>query len=596
MAAGKRDSQISTLLIDESFANQDDRFVEQVRSVRSSKYLAGLADRWRKDPRPWARSQILQYLALPLDRPGHHPLVKRLYKQAEENRDLELMAAFLVAFDRLVRRARRTRFHYDWRTRQTSQTEELYYPRDQIIPVTPRLARNPRTGEQISIPGVERIPANGRLFSYRTRGYLRRRVARYFRRIGFQKPADYTQSVAAALKLFTDDDFSSGENILDNWSLMQLAFRRSPALLFLRSRVAVAEGHSLSELQAAPPFEDLWKASESANVLLELLVQADSRLVRVWATQLLKRDHKSALQAITADQLLSLLNHFDDEVQQFGANLLETLTGLDSWPITTWLRLLETRSLTALTTITQVMQRRVNSARLTLEQCVAMASVRPTPVARLGLAWLAGRALTTDADRSVIGRLANVKCDAIGIEAAEFGLKIVGSVPFYSVDAVSPFFDSLNAQVRRGAWNWLTPDSPGYEDPALWSRLLETPYDDVRIRLIEELNQRTGQTHSHALCRQDVSTTWTSVLLAVHRGGRAKLTALRQISQAIANQPDRAERLVPVLAVAIRSVRPPEAKAGLSAILSAVAARPDLEPLLANWIPELRLMVPGATP
>jgi hypothetical protein len=86
------------------------------------------------------------------------------------------------------------------------------------------------------------------------------------------------------------------------------------------------------------------------------------------------------------------------------------------------------------------------------------------------------------------------------------------------------------------------------------------------------------------------------VLLGVHRGGRAKLRALKQISEAIAAEPDRAERLVPVLAVAIRSVRPPEARAGLSAILSAVAARPELEATLARWIPELRLSSTGVAP
>ena len=89
-------------------------------------------------------------------------------------------------------------------------------------------------------------------------------------------------------------------------------------------------------------------------------------------------------------------------------------------------------------------------------------------------------------------------------------------------------------------------------------------------------------TVSTALQRQDLTHVWTTVLLGVHRGGRAKLTALRQISQAIADEPDRAERLMPVLTVAIRSVRPPEARAGLSAILSAVAARPELEAMLAT--------------
>src|SRR5262249_47442899 len=157
-------------------------------------------------------------------------------------------------------------------------------------------------------------------------------------------------------------------------------------------------------------------------------------------------------------------------------------------------------------------------------------------------------------------------------------LGILGNAAHYQTDAVSPFFDSLNAEVRRGAWLWLTPASPGYDDAALWSRLLETPYDDVRLRLVEALTARTRESKvSTALQRQDLTQVWTSVLLGVHRGGRTKLVALRQISQAIFAEPERADKLIPVLAVAIRSVRPPEARAGLSAILSAVAARPELE-------------------
>jgi hypothetical protein len=592
MGAGSKDSPISSLLVDESFASEDDQFVDHVRMVTAPTYLAAMADRWKKDPRAWARRQIFKYLALPLDRAGHHCVVKRLFKQAEASRDHELMAAFLVAFDRLVRRQRRMRYRYNFQTRWSSQEEVLFAPRDQILATAKgREARNPRTGERIYVPGFLRVPMHGRLFSYRTRGYLRRRACRYFRRMGFQQPSEYPQAVAAALALYRDDDAARGENILDNWSLMHIAFRRSPVLQFKRTRVEVTDGRSLGELAAAPQFENLWKKPESTAVLLKLLTQADSRLVRVWAMQLLKRDHAPTMQAITARQLLALLNHADEEVQQFGAGLLETLSGADSWPIATWLELLETRSVTALATICQVMNQRVSPKRLSLEQCVALACARATPVARLGLSWLRSRPVSGSEDRATIGRLAGVQCEAVGAEVAEYALSILGSPQAYRMEEVSPFFDSLNASVRRGAWEWLTPPSPGYDDAELWSRLLETPYDDVRLRLVEELNKRTRETDGPAaLNRQDVSMVWATVLLGVHRGGRAKLKALRQISQAIAEQPDRAARLVPVLAVAIRSVRPPEARAGLSAILSAVSARPELEATLARCIPELRLL------
>lgn len=588
---------VSTLLVDESFAAADDQFVARVRTVASAKYLAALADRWKKDPRPWARQQIFDYLALPLDRPGHHPIVKRLFKQAEANRDTELMAAFLVAFDRLIRRKRRICYRYDWQTRQSWQDEELFSPRDQIFAsMANREAVDPRTGERISVP-PRRIPRNGQLFSYKTRGYLRRRVCRYFRRMGFQRPADYPQAVAHSLALFRDADLARGENMLDSWSLMSLAFRGSAVLEFKRTRVELKEGCSLAGLIAAPRFPDLWKRPESAAVLLKLVVEAQSRLASVWAMQLLNRDHAQALRAIRPEQLRELLDHNDPEVQQFAASLLETIEGTDRWPIATWLDLLETRSVTALATICQAMTRHVNAERLTLEQCVALACARATPVARLGLSCLAGRAVTTEQDRAMLLRLADAKCEAIGVEAAQQALSILGVAPNYSADQAAPFFDSLNLQVREGAWAWLTPECPGYSDPALWSRLLETPFDDVRLRLVAELNQRTREVATPpALRSQDLAQVWTTVLLGIHRGGRAKLTALRQISQAIAEQPDRAEQLIPVLAVAIRSVRPPEARAGLSAILTAISRRPELETTLAQLIPELRLSPQSVAP
>jgi hypothetical protein len=588
---------ISTLLVDESFATQDDEFVDRVRLFTSSKYLAALADRWKRDARPWAREQIFKYLARPMDRPGHHPLVKRLFKQAEASRDDELMAEFVVAFDRLVRRERRMRYHYNYQTRQLTQEEVLVAPHNQILPSqNVRERTNPRTGERIVVRGQLSVPKNGRLFSYKTRAYLRRRAWRYFRRMGFQAPATYTRAVAAVLAKYRDEDVAKGENILDNWSLMNITFRQSDVLRFSPTRVQLADGRTLGELTAAPKFEDLWKSPDSAAVLLKLLTEAQSRLVRVWAMQLLMRHHAQSMQQISADQLLALLDHQDEEVQQFGASLLESLAAIDTWPIETWLRLLETRSVTALATICEVMQKRVRPERLDVSQCVALACARATPVARLGLSWLKARRIEAARDRAAIVQLAGAQCEAVGVEIAEFALSILGVQPIYRTDDVVAFFDSLNPELRRGTWLWLTPQSAGYGDAELWARLTETPFDDVRIRMVEELNKRVpDQLHEGALLRQqDLTHVWTTVLLGVHRGGRAKLKALRQISQRIGQHPDEAERLFPVLAVAIRSVRLPEARAGLSGILSAVTARPELEPALAKWLPELRLS-PSAT-
>lgn len=598
MAREPSSNPVSTLVVDESFAAEAEDFVDRMRMVSAPKYLAALADRWKKDPRPWARRQIFKYLAMPLDRPGHHPIVKRLFKQAEADRDDELMAAFMVAFDRLVRRQRRVRYTWDSRTRQSEQFEQLFNPRDQILAAAnAREAMNPRTGERIVVRGPLRVPKGGRLFSYTTRYYLRRRAWRWFRRLGFQRPGDYILPISAALALYRDEDLAKGENILDSWSLAHIAFRTSPVLRFLRAKVEVTEGRSLAELSAAPQFEQLWKQPASVQPLLTLTTSAQSRLVRVWAMQLLKRHHLPTLATLSPEQLLTLLDHADEEVQQFGASLLGSLSGVGNWPVDTWLRLLETRSMTALASITAAMNQHVQPQRLDLAQCIVLACARPTPVARLGLSWLQGRAIGNDQELAMIARLAEAQCEATGGEVAAFALGILGAPGVYRTERVGQFFDSPNLQVRRGAWQWLTPQAAGYSDAALWSRLVETPYDDVRLRLIEELNQRAGKgSGATTLGPRDLTIVWANVLLGVHRGGRAKLKALRQISQAISERPDRAEELVPVLAVAIRSVRPAEARAGLSALLAAVSQRPEIQGLLARWIPELRLAPPGVVP
>lgn len=592
MFGSDKDKPAPQTLIDECFATQSDQFIDQLRTVRSSRYLAALAERWKKDPRPWAREQIVHYLSRPLDRPGHQTVVKRLFKQAEANRDHALMGEFAVAFDRLIRRRREISGRWDFNTRTMIEDEVLATPRDQIVPIPNRSSAKDRWRDDHG----PYVPKNGKLFSYRTRDYLRRRAWRYFRRLAFQQTAEYALVVARFLSIYRDEDFAKGENILDNWSLMHAAFGVSPAIRFTRNRVNVAEGRSLGELSAAPRFAPLWKTPEAATLLFELIGQAKSRLVRVWAITLLKRDHANTVAALTPEQLLALLDHEDSEVQQFGASLLETHQGIDSWPITIWLQLLKTQNTTVLATICHAMSQRVKPERLNLSQCVDLAISRATPVARLGFDWIRTRSITGFEDRRALVRLAESRCEAIGVDVARFSLSILETGDYLTDDAIA-FFDSLNAEVRRGAWEWLTPASKGYNDGALWSRLLETPYDDVRIRLVNILETRSQPGRQRpAIGNSDLAAIWPSVLLAVHRGGRAKLTALRQITRALADHPDRANQLLPVVAVAIRSVRPTEARAGLAAILTAVASRPELEPLLAEHIPELRLTAAGGVP
>ena len=575
--------QIPFLLIEEYFATGDDRFVDALRGFHIPGSLATIADKWKADPRPWARQQILRYLDLHLNAPAHETVVKRLFKHAEDKNDDELMAAFAVAFDRLVRHLRKNRWRYDWNTRRSWTEEVLVSPRNKLPTPNPRAKQGP-VKPQWTYP--YRTKPGQVLFSRHTRYYLRRRAWRYFRRIAFRRPNDYPAAVARMLIRYRDEDVARGENILDNWSLMHACFRHSGVLEFGTSKVNVKEGHALRELSPAPQFAELWQRADSARVLFGQVLEAQSRLVRVWAMQVLRGNHAEWLRHVSADDVLRLLDHADEEIQLFGAQVLENWADLDKLPVATWLKLLETRNMTALETIARLMSAHVHGERLDLSQCVLLTCAKPAPVARLGFAFLRDREVRSDSDRQLIAGLAGARCPAVGEEVARWALERLGAADVYEVDRVARFFDGLLREVREGAWSWLKPNTRGWDDAALWSRLVETPYDDVRLHFVSALQQRAARPH---LEPAQLAGLWSAVLLGIHRGGRHKLIALRQISDAVRARPEAAEILLPVLAVAIRSVRAPEARAGLAAIVATVEARPELTPLVSRALPELTL-------
>ncbi len=510
----------STLMLDEYFGIEDARFLDELRAIAEAPKLAAFAERWKKDPRPWARKQILAYLELPLCCNGHQALVKRLFKHAEAQRDHELLSAFMVAFDRLVRRVRH---RYSW-SNDDEQSVTLRSPRNVLLAPKRsilRRARNPRTGEEITIPvnWAYEYQRRGRLFSYHTRGYLRRRAWRYFRRLGHQHPNDYLAAVSSALRLYTDDDLRAGENILDSWSLLHICFAAHDALEFGSTHVRTKEGRALSELSAKPAFPELWSKPETLQVLLNLVLHARARLVRVWATQCLRAMHSERLKEITIDDIFKLLEHDDEEIQQFGAEIFNTYSGLDKLPLAKWLKLLQTRNLTALQIICDAFVKHVHADRLTLAQCVELACERPAAVAKLGLVCLKARKIATPDERRTVAAVASAQSVAVATELAEWALPIVGGDQVYGRDAVSGFFDSLLKETRAAAWQWLLKkESPAYDDAGLWARLLETPYEELRLSIVDLLAKRALPGTN----AQQLESLWCSVLLAIHRGGPQK--------------------------------------------------------------------------
>ena len=115
--------------------------------------------------------------------------------------------------------------------------------------------------------------------------------------------------------------------------------------------------------------------------------------------------------------------------------------------------------------------------------------------------------------------------------------------------------------------------------------MAETPHDDLRLRVVDYLQRETKLPGADANKLENI---WRSVLLGVHRGGRQKAKAVQQIARAINENPASVESLLPVLAVAARSVRGPEARAGLAAIVGVAEAQPQLAETIRRFLPELK--------
>lgn len=557
------DRPISPLILAELYESGDGSFVEKIIEYRGNfKPLIGVIERWKKDNSPGSRQMKLAFIRDERLTDGHRLVFKRLFKQAWHDRDHELMAAFMVRLDRSLRRHRRTRYQYINRTIETSEVLRLA-PRDR------------RT-----------------MFSTPTKHYLRRRAWRYFRRLGFQAPAEYAPAVAIALVQYTDDDVRLGENLLDNWGLMHACFGKSPVLTFNARYTNLKTDQSLADLQAAPMFERLWSAPESAAILLTILLDASCRPVRVWAIQLLNRHHASSLASIDASLLLRLIDHPDGDVAAFAAELLNNATTVRSFTIAVWLRLLATRNPTVVAAVVEAFRKHVSLDRVTLAQAVEIASHAAAPVARLGLEILEARSLRGDADFAAVAQLAGARSSAWGEAIAKFAMAKLNVSGVYRLQQVVAFFDSNLPTMRAGAFAALDDTSPAGTDPAFWAALIESPYDDVRANLVQRLKHRqtlpgaTGDTLAYL---------WTAVLLNIHRGGRAKLSALMQMSRQITLEPQSAAVLLPVLAVAIRSVRTPEARHGLAAVVTAVERIPALAGDVARYLPELDLTVSEAS-
>jgi hypothetical protein len=542
------------LLLDEYFEDGDERFLPELLAFADDKRLVAFAPRFYGDRRPFARGALLAWIDDGCDRTGHRPLVKRVFKAAEKAGDEEAMAHFLVAFDRLPQRKLVESTSWDWQARE--QVTRLVLKR-------------------VAPPGG----AEGH-FGSTTRSYLARRAFRFFRTIGRKDPARYGRAIRKALVLYRDEHLATPEQLLDAWGLLNALYWKSP-VIERRSRGArVVPGKSLRDLVPAPIYPEAWQGC-FADVLA-LAERAESRTVRAFALRLLRADYAKDLAGLELARLRVLLRSPREDVQLLAAELLPKVKGLDGLSIADWLELLQIETPAVLPLVCDLVARHVSPARLTLAQCVELAAARAAPVAKLGLAWAREKAKGGPALPDLLP-LANAGVPAVREEGLGWVLELLGD-PAGRPEHLREIIDARHSDSRTRALARLGEDARFRDRPELWSALAESPYDDVRKHLVDHLRGREA-----ALTPGTLRHVWATTLLAVHRGGRAKQAVLRQLADRIAASPAEAEALVPLLRIALRSVRAPERRGAIAAVARAALSSPELRRVFEVAFPELVL-------
>lgn len=635
------------LVVQELLERGDSAFVDEIRMVSDGDVLGAFAGRWYTDRRSASRRLLLEYLDRPLNAYRHEALVKRLFKLAEAAGDDEVMARFLVLFDRSIRRIRARRRHSerrevkgrdqaltlaaDWRDRGFQQVTSwdsgrgVFYVwgswTEHVIRL-PRFTAMPRGkpveqydywagGRRTRPDWVYRLNLDPkayrdetqltdavrdklgryRLFSVHTRHYLRRRAWRYFRRLGKQSPERYVAAVSEALLRYEDADVADGLALLDNWGLVHILFHGSATIVAKPTGWLPAEGRAVGELQVAPIFEPLWAAAPRS--LFRLLLDGRCRAVRRWASVMMRRYAPAVAPAVALEDWLALLSHEDAEVVSLASDALRELPGLGELAPERWLTLLATVNPDALELIAELMDQHVRPDRLDFATIVRLAASRPLPVARLGLGWLRPRTpANSDECRLLLG-LVEAEAEPLRGEIVAWARGALAGSPEFRPEWVLEYLDSRHADVRAEGWRWFLEDSRTRDVVELWHRLLESPYDDLQIALVAELERREaargdGTTVRVGLDPELLRSLWASVLLNVRRGSRAKPKVVDQLVRRIEARPKDAPSLLPLLAVALRSTRGPEWRAGLSAVVRLAGRGPEAATLVRATFPELQ--------
>lgn len=566
------------IVVEDLFETESPRFLAEILRFDEEPRLARFADKWRADERPWARQQLLAYVDDGCDRHGHRGLVKHLLRGAEAAGDDELMAHLMVAFDRLI-----VRVFGDTKRPATMGTPTRRARPAGFVVLSDPSVRSEATSRVD--PAKKKKAGRPERFSRATRRYLMRRAWRYFRVLGHRDPKRYGTAIRAALALYEDVHLSTPLRFLDAWGLLNALYHGSDVLRFEARGVEVELGRTLGELTPSPRFPDAW--SGVFDELVPMLVTARCRPVRRAVATLLDERYARELAGLGVRKLAVLLESEHEEAQSLGVRLLATAKGGASLAVDDWLRLLATDSAEVVGAVVTAMRAHLDPKALGIAQLVELAMARVNSVAALAADWIEHRGALSRADLGALLRLKDAPIREVRRRALA---RVAAALEGGDGDAewVRDLVDAREVDARRVGLALLERHARYRDAPTTFLALVESPYGDVQAFAVREAEGWLAR----AAPEPSLRALWATLVLSVHRGSRAKLTALRQIVEALARPSADAAKtadLAALLAIALRSVRGPEKVAALSALAAASVRSATARQAIARAAPELRI-------
>jgi hypothetical protein len=573
----------SWLRLEQQFEDGDAAFVEEIRRIHDAEKLGRFASKWMADHRASSRTLLLAYLDLPLNTYRHEALVKRLFKLAEKAGDDIVMGAFFVAMDRSVARAKMVRTRYEWTTRTVVSHSVIIIPRGTTLSKKER-----RFPFYLPIRKVAKEEGQ-RLFSVVTRHYLRRRAWRYFRNIAKADAPRYIRAMLELLFRYTELDAVDGLAMIDKSGLMRILFGKSDVIEFSGRHWGLRDGKTLAELKPAPPFLESWISSPTT--LLQLLKRARCIVVRQWCIEMIQSHAPQALDALSLEELLQLLEEEEPAVAALAFGSIRRHPQLQSLSVKHWISILQRTSHGNLADLIEIFRDSKDVTTIEFLDAIMLAKCPPYPLAHLGTTVLETKSCDSAEVCAAWLSLANANCETIRPQLVELIRRKVGPTSWFDSHTVLALMDSKFSDVRDKAWEWFAAEPRIANDYALWGKILETPYDDIKVRMLIHL-QKYEPAHVRVERHEHVTpgllrSLWAATLLNTQRSSRYKPMALSQIVQRLESHRDEWDEWFPLLCVSIRSSRVAEWRTGMVGLVRLLRDRPELRERVQKEFPQL---------